>query len=179
MALKGGLPTSRGEGRLLALGLASVRLRCDLWRTTDDKFARRLPRVGSVTSSRAEPGAGAPMSGPVQRSADVWRRAGDARPAPSCSRVSHSLGGARPSERAALFIETSVDAARYSGAGAVITSQVPEVARGVSLCLRTPDRDLRRPPHAHCTSSGALVIMVPGACWSTLTVLAVFFGSTW
>ncbi|CAG4949385.1 unnamed protein product [Colias eurytheme] len=47
-------------------------------------------------------GSGAPMSGPVQRSADVWRRAGDEPPAPRCSRVARSGRGARLPDPAAL-----------------------------------------------------------------------------
>ncbi|CAH0702231.1 unnamed protein product [Spodoptera exigua] len=60
---------------------------------------------------------------------------------------------------------------------AVLTSQVPEVARAAAATApASRTSPVAQPPHAHCTSSGALVMMVPGACWSTLTVSAVVVG---
>uniref|UniRef100_A0A2H1VYB1 SFRICE_009573 n=1 Tax=Spodoptera frugiperda TaxID=7108 RepID=A0A2H1VYB1_SPOFR len=60
---------------------------------------------------------------------------------------------------------------------AVLTSQVPEVARAAAATAPASRASpVAQPPHAHCTSSGALVMMVPGACWSTLTVSAVVIG---
>lgn len=76
--------------------------------------------------------AGAPMSGPVQRSADVWRRAGDASPAPRCSRVSNSAGDTRLSfPRRAINRNGRRRRALLRRRGCS-TSQVPEVARGGS-----------------------------------------------
>lgn len=80
------------------------------------RFARRLPRAGSLTSPPARRrAAGAPMSGPVQRrSADVWRRAGDAAPARRCSRAPTADGDVRLSaQRPALLIAAGGGAARY------------------------------------------------------------------
>ncbi|CAG9579035.1 unnamed protein product [Danaus chrysippus] len=71
------------------------------------------------------------MSGPVQRSADVWRRAGDAQPALSCSRVPHSVRGGRSPDRAALRQERAAPRATLAP-GLFSRSQVPEVARGAS-----------------------------------------------
>lgn len=60
---------------------------------------------------------------------------------------------------------------------AVRSSQVPEVARAAAAAATASRASTGAPPpHAHCTSSGALVMMVPGACWSTLTVSAVVRG---
>lgn len=81
---------------------------------------------------RGRGAAGAPMSGPVQRSADVWRRAGDALPAPRCSRVSHSAGDTRLSiPRRAINRNGRRRRALLRRRGCS-TSQVPEVARGGS-----------------------------------------------
>lgn len=76
--------------------------------------------------------AGAPMSGPVQRSADVWRRAGDASPAPRCSRVSNSAGDTRLSIPRRAINRNGWRRRALLRRRGCSTSQVPEVARGGS-----------------------------------------------
>ncbi|CAH2108607.1 unnamed protein product [Euphydryas editha] len=77
------------------------------------------------------------MSGPVQRSADVWRRAGDASPALRCSRVSHSVGDARLSIPRRAINRNGRRRRALLWRRDCSTSQVPEVARGDSARIVT------------------------------------------
>lgn len=106
---------------------------------------REEASAGGVSDLAPRAAAGAPMSGPVQPpSADVWRRAGAAAPAPSCSRAPTGRRAVRLRSHRALKIKPSDGPARYSGAKAVLTSQVPEVARGASATPARPPQHSQR-----------------------------------
>lgn len=123
------------------------------WRATPrpvaDVGGRRQIRAeasaGGVSDLPPAQAAGAPMSGPVQpRSADVWRRAGDAPPPPAqrCSRTPILGGDARLLSRAALLLgDIRRAAARATPApGLSSPSQVPEVARVACRHRHRPPR---------------------------------------
>ncbi|CAH0406810.1 unnamed protein product [Chilo suppressalis] len=98
-------------------------------------FARSLPRAGSLTSPpprrRARQCQGRCSRGQLTSGDARGTRRRLCRGAVE-TRASNQSVVRLPGTRSALFIGDGGGAARYSGARAVLTSQVPEVARGAA-----------------------------------------------
>lgn len=141
---------------------------------------RRAALAGRAGSATAPPRGGGRANVRAGAAAVSWRLAarGGRVPAPMCSRLPILHGDARlsgaPRAINRKYLRSATRATPAPGLSS--PSQVPEVARAACrLSSPGPQQNIhqQRPPHAHCTSSGALVMIVPGACWSTLTVSAV------